>query len=852
MKNISLNGQWELSYCDIGTGSIREIEGYKSYPYCVPGDVHTALVESHVIEDPLLDKNSEHCRWMEEKEYWCRKRIILAEQDLLQKTVIVFEGLDCTADIWVNHVRLGRHSNSFVETEFDITNIIHPGENTIVVRLDQGLREVADKDLRTMPRMWNNEQVYRSYMRKPQYVYGWDWTIWLATCGIWRDVSIRSYDQAHLKELYAYSSGDVLEENQAAVITIESELEVLSGKDYLLEYQVYGDERYEEHPVCSASACQEVSADQQKMSLTISNAKLWWSNGTGNPYLYRIQVLLKDTDGAVLDVREQKLGIRSVRLWEPELENGETAFTFILNGEPVFCKGANHVPADCLFGSVTKEKTRELISLARESHMNMLRVWGGGIYASDCFMEACDQAGILVWHDFMFACGYYPDYDPVYMENVKTEAVKAIKRLRNHASLIGWSGNNEIQEMYYSQKTYDPELTWYGRSIFEELLPDLVKRYCKDVIYRESSPHGGSRGIGMEHGDQHFWRLTHVPDSDNFLDLWRHTDYPMKFLSEFGIMGAMNLESAKKCITEQHLNPEDEVWLHHTNSCMEHQLLNKIVEKYFGDYKNLSIQQFILRSQVIQAEITRHIYDEFRCRKFTCSGLLFWTLSDSFGIHNWSLVDYYLQKKPVYHYLKRSMAPLAIAIRGYEVQNTDGVRGYREYWKSHPEPLELWVTNDTLAAREIEVEYRVMTITGHVLQQGRKSCMAGKNSAQLVETVPVDGIDFIPEETILYTRIRKGQQLLHENRYFFAPFSKMAVKNAHVSHSLCKTAEDTYELTLNSDRFVWLLHLEATEETCYSDNDFDLLPGMPRTVTVVAKTKEFMPVMHWIEDVTEG
>lgn len=214
-----------------------------------------------------------------------------------------------------------------------------------------------------------------------------------------------------------------------------------------------------------------MTGDTQEVELVIQPARLWWCNGLGEPYLYTVTVTLEDTHNAVLDSCNQRLGLRTIDLTEPDLGNGERGFTFVLNGVPVFCKGANHVPCDCLPGRITPEKDHSLIALARDAHMNTLRVWGGGVYSSEAFMEACDEMGIMVWHDFMYACGYYPDHDPGFVENITTEARKAIRRLRRHVSLIGWAGNNEIQGMYHSQKQWHPDLPFSARQSMMKSCP---------------------------------------------------------------------------------------------------------------------------------------------------------------------------------------------------------------------------------------------------------------------------------------------------------------------------------------------------------------------------------------------
>jgi beta-mannosidase len=476
--------------------------------------------------------------------------------------------------------------------------------------------------------------------------------------------------------------------------------------------------------------------------------------------------------------------------------------------------------------------------------MNMLRVWGGGVYSSEAFMAACDEMGILVWHDFMYACGYYPDHDPGFVENITTEARKAIRRLRRHVSLIGWAGSNEIQGMYHSQKQWHPDLPFYGKTIYEEILPKLVAELCSGLIYRESSPFGDAQEEGLW-GDQHIWRLTHVHDHPHYLDLWRFTEFRVKFLSEFGIMGAMSLETAQRCIPAEHMHPADPVWLHHTTSCQDHTLLDRMKRQYFGD-EAYSPQQYILRSQAAQAEITRHIYEEFRRQKFTCSGLLFWTLSDSYGVHNWSLIDYGMRRKPIYHALKRAQSPLALCVKGWDVQNDEGRLHWREHWQKEPGKLEIWGMNDTCAASAATLQWAMLSITGRVLLEGTQDVHLPENASVFLADVSLEGLAFDPAQNIFRARLVQNGRIVNETKYFFAPFAEMTAPDAEVDVQTRQISGDQYEVILTANRFVWMAHLREPDGTTYSDNDMDLWPGEPCRIVATTDDPHYTPLLVWM------
>lgn len=829
-----------MTWCNIGEGSARSAPFLPGIPYSVPGDVHTPLMEAGLISDPLYGANSLDQRWVEEKEFWCERKFTLSRDDLASAMGLTFEGLDCTADVYLNGQYIGRHNNAFVEITWDVTPVLRAGENTLLVRIDQGLEEARTHDLQQMGSMWNNEQPWRVWMRKPQFVYGWDWTIWLASCGIWKSVYLTAWDQAVIRDVYARMEAEETAEGQPCRVAVSAEVDAPSGEELTVACTILDADGQ------TVARCREVlTASVQTMHLTIPNARLWWCNGMGEPYLYKVVVEVSDGSGAPVDTCVRQLGLRWIDLQEPELGNGETGFIFCLNGEPVFCKGANHVPCDCLPGRITEEKERQLVALAHGEHMNMLRIWGGGVYASDALMDACDEMGILVWHDFMYACGYYPDHDPHFVADITAEARKAIRRLRRHASLIGWAGNNEIQEMYQCQKRWQPDLPWYGGSIYEKILPDLVREMCPGLVYRQSSPFGGEYQADCRHGDQHIWVLTHVDSHPHYMDLWRFTEFPVKFFSEFGVLGAMTVETAQSCIPAEHMDPEDPVWLHHTNSSQGHTLLSRMVTRYFGE-EVLSTQQFILRSQAIQAEITRHIYEEFRRQKFTCSGLLFWTLSDSYGVHNWSLIDHSLRRKPIYYALKQAMAPLALCVKGWDVQNEEGNARWKTHWTQEPGKLEIWGMNDTRQAHGVRLEWTLMTLQGRVLLEGAQDVNLPRNQSVRLTDVDLSGISLAPENTVFRARLTDGEAVLQETKYFFAPFAEMVPRDVDVRCQCRPLAQGQYQVTLTANRFVWMLHLAEPDGTVYSDNDFDLWPGEAKTVTVTAGAPDFAPVLHWM------
>lgn len=818
--HIDLNSVWELGYCDSGSSNFENQPEY-TLACPVPGDVHIPFIENGMIKEPLKDLNGFDCRWLEEKEFWYRTHFTVSEENKSARKLLTFEGLDCDADIYLNGKHIGSHNNSFVEIIFDVTETAVTGENELVVRIDSGCHSVRNKPLEDMSRMWNSEQPYRAWMRKPQFVYGWDWTIWLETCGIWKSVYLDCYESAHIADVYVHPENtDVPVAGETAKAVAEIEIADIA-EPASVTVSVYNSDIYDDGVLIYTET---VPAKQNmQLSLTIPNAKLWWCNEVGEPYQYRVEVKLVSSDGKILDTQTRSYGIRSISIREEELSEEESGFTFILNGQPIFCKGANHVPADCIIGRITDEKSQKLVEMAADSHMNMLRVWGGGIYESEAFLKSCDGLGIMVWHDFMYACGYYPDHDLEYLENVTTEAIKAVKRLRNHTSVIGWSGNNEIQEMYYGMIQYTKLARPYGMKLFNEILPEVVKNYHFGAVYRPTSPSGGKNPADIERGDQHIWHFTHRPGFEHYQDLAHFTDFNVKFLSEFGLVGAMNYESSLKSVSD--MNRESKCWLYHCNESQGRKVLDNIIKVHFDNVDHMDTQEYILKSQAIQSDITHYIYDEFRRRKFVCSGLLFWTLSDSYGIHNWSIIDYYLDKRPLYYVLKRATSPISVSVKGFYPNSFKGQKDYRSYYTGSPEPVEIWVCNDTLADKNITAEYSLMTFGGDMIENGSIAVEAPANKSVAAASVDIAGKITDPEATVFAVKLLENGRIIASTEFLFAPFKMLKTEKAKISCEKEVMYDNRVKLRLKADKFVWSAHIAGTDKVKPSDNDFNMLPG---------------------------
>ena len=443
---IFLNDQWQLQCFDENSISDKEIvkqdlnmDGWMDVE--VPGDVHSTLLKYRKIEDPFYSTNVEKCRWIEDKVWWYKKEFVFNEEIKEDQVVeLKFDGLDTFATIYLNGEEIGKHENMFTPASFIVTSKLLKGNNYIAIKFDSTI-SVTDK--KNYDNMWYSYNHNRVWARKSQMNFRWDWGPRIITAGIWKDVTLEIYNTAKLDNVFVRTLN--IDKDSAELLI---EIEAVQFKcDATLKAEI--SLIYEDEKILKTISLIDGKAS---LKLKVANPKLWWSHDLGEPSLYDFSVNLKNEDN-IIDIYTTKVGIRTIEVMQKD-SKGENKFTFVLNGVETFSKGSNWIPAHNFIGAIKDETYIKWIAMAKESNMNMLRVWGGGIYEKDIFYEECDKQGLLVWQDFMFTCSSYPDFDDTFMSNVKDEIIHVVKRLRNHASLAIWCGNNEIQWIH-SQKELD-------------------------------------------------------------------------------------------------------------------------------------------------------------------------------------------------------------------------------------------------------------------------------------------------------------------------------------------------------------------------------------------------------------
>ncbi len=781
-----LSGTWRMRDFDPGAGlsAGAELPSHDDadwLPIDVPGDVHKVLIAAGRIPDPFDATNETQCAWMEQREWWYRCTFSAGTGSYR----LTFEGLDTFATIYLNGREIGQHENMFRPALFDIE--LDHAEYTLAIRFDPPLQRIQGKTLSAWGR--NPE---RTAMRKAQFGFGWDWGPRLPTIGIWRPVTLVPRQVAFLRGVH-FSTLEVSAERAAVAVRVE--VERLATEAPLLARISLGEQ----------SVHVDVRGSDTVAYLTVDNPRLWWTHELGDPFLYDLQVTLLQAE-TVLDNTTQQVGIRTLTLDQspdPQ-ERGTRFFRFVLNGVPIFAKGADWIPCDSYVGAVPTERYRTLLTMARDANMTMLRIWGGGIYEHDAFYAECDRLGILVWQDFMFACAMYPEDDPSFVAEVDAEARYQVRRLRSHPSLALWCGNNENQWLHERNYWDRAELPSYGALYYDEILPRAVAELDGRTPYWPGSPYGGSDHNSREEGNVHNWEVWHgnfprrfgePPKRENTpegVSYRRYADDMGRFISEFGMHAAPVRETLARVIAA------DELY-HHSPTLDWH---NKDNPKNKGDNLLLAstglprdLEQYILFSQIAQAEGLKFGIEHFRRRKPHCSGTLVWQLDDCWPVLSWSVIDYYGFAKASYYFLRRVYAPLLASFR----------------------ETELWLTNDLLHPVTDRVTVTLGTLDGGVAwQESREVTLLG-NSSACVWQVPVSGG---PEH---YLSVRSASGAFPPNRTFFAE-PKDLLRTA-VAPSL-SFHDSTLRLQAPADRYVYFAHVTTPyESTRFSDNYVDLMPG---------------------------
>ncbi|MFV0378318.1 MAG: beta-mannosidase [Mangrovibacterium sp.] len=810
VKNHDLKGDWQ--FAEAGTNDWL--------PATVPGCVHTDLLANGKIEDPYYRLNEHDLQWIDKKD-WSYKTNILVDAPLLEfdRIILEFNGLDTYADVSLNGQPLLSSDNMFREYIVDVKSFLKIGDNELLVTFRSPIKEgikkydanpywvpVSGNDLAEIGQVEGGKMV-SVYTRKAGYHFGWDWGPRLVTSGIWRPVYLRAWNEARVTDLQIFQH-EVSKDK--ATFTAQVTVDAQEAKAATINIEIAG------QVLAKANVQLQAGVADYRVDFEIANPKLWWTNGLGEQHLYIIDA--KMDIGNHYTGASRRIGIRTLKLVRNKDDKG-TSFYVELNGVPVFMKGANYIPNDIFPSRVTHQMYVNVINTAKTSNMNMLRVWGGGIYENDEFYHLCDEAGILVWQDFMFACAMFPG-DQAFLDNVKAEAEDNIKRLRNHPSLAIWCGNNEIlaawfgwgwkkQEEAKSQENADKIYATY-QEIFHKILPEAVAQYDPDRFYWASSPSSGT-GIPADlvNGDEHFWGVWWGKEPFS-----NYATHLARFMSEYGFQSFPELKTVKQYAIPEDYDILSEVMKSHQRSSIG----NETIEYYLlQDYKKpKDFESFLYVNHVLQAEGIKFALEGHRRAMPYCMGSLYWQINDVWPVASWSSTDYYQRWKALQYYVKKGFAPVLVS-------------PFREGGK-----LKVNVVSDKLEPLKATLKLRVIDFEGKLIWDESKSIEIPANSSacyfEADEAAFLKGKD--AKSQLLVCELFDGDQKIGCNNFYLTQVKNLSLTAPKVEYT-AEPAEGGFKLILKTDKLAKNLYLTiGDEEGFFSDNYFDLLPGEEQSITL--------------------
>jgi beta-mannosidase len=812
----SLCGTWGLTWAE-GTPLTNPyhytapvLEGRRLLPAQVPAPIHQVLMAAGLLEDPNFALNSLRARWVEEQ-YWIYRHTFHAPPEALaQHAWLVFEGLEYNAIVWLNGIEVGRHANALRPARFDVTGHLRAGENLLVVLLESGLHEAADRSATEYAAGQIELLTKRHWHRKPQYQSGWDWNPRLMNVGILGDVRLEWRQAVRLDQVSVFA---LLSEalDQAEVYGRVS-LEVVAAEPVaaVLRMRVAEADQETMLPVTLAPG-----ENRAQLTLRLPRPRLWWPRGHGEQFLYTVQVSLDC--GPDSETRTRRLGIRRVEIdRSPHPVTGEY-FILKINQRPIFCKGANWVPPDLFYASVPAERYRKLVEMAVDANFNTLRVWGGGPYASPVLLEACDELGVLVWHDFPFACAKYPADHPEFAAEVRREATWAVRERAHHPSLVVWCGNNEIEWGDWQWGYDESPRTHPHYALFHHDLPAIVQAEDPSKPYWPSSPYSPHYQAPNDPtvGDQHPWGVSIITPGP--ADFWQYRTYVDRFPNEGGVLGASLPATLRQFLPQGERYLLSPSWEHHDNpfACLgsspgELGRAYQTVRFWTGlDPLALDWEHYAFVSALLQAEGLCEYIANYRRRMFSSAAALFWAYNDSWPVtHGWSIVDYYLRRKLAYHPVRRAFAPITVVVAAEEGQVT------------------VYGINDTPQPWSGELRFGLFTLAGELPFDERRDVTLPPNAATALAHYSQAQWDQLgPRRSGAFAALFEGGRLLAQHRLLRARFKDLQWADPRLDFEL-----EGHTLTVRSDGFAWGVCLDAEGDLPLSDNCFDVLPQIPYTL----------------------
>lgn len=813
---IDLAGPWEFKRADESEWLSAE----------APGSVITDLLRAGKIEDPYYRDNELKVQQIGDHDWEYRRSFEVAPAFLEHDNVVLdCRGLDTIATVTVNDATVGETKNMFVEHELDVKPLLRAGENTIRILFESAVQWCKGMDDADPRVIWHGiksqNKGYSASLRKEACDFGWDWGLRLVRCGIWRPLRVVAYDTARLAHLDVRQD---LGDPDRAVLHVTAEVERYADSDLSLDLSV----TFEDKEVACTTVA--VTGDKVHVDLAVENPRLWWPNGWGEQALYTVTASLKAGDAEVHS-RRVRVGLRTFEMVREKDERGET-FGFKLNGHLIFCKGANWIPADAIPERLTVDHYRHMLQSCVDAHFNMLRVWGGGRYEADCFYDFCDEHGILLWHDFMFAEGpYLPT--PEYLDNVRAEVRSMVRRLKHHPCVALWCGNNESEAgMTRTHKWLQYEtVTWeMYDEVFNKAIPETLALCDADRPYWPCSPHNPldreakTSDFNTASGDAHYWKVWH-----SLLRFSAYTEMQdFRFVSEYGHQSFPTMETIRSFTLpeDRHLNS---LVLEHHQKCSGKGCQR--IAYYIADMFLMptGFENWVYLSHLVNAEGMRVGTEAFRRNFPHTTGALYWQLNDNWPTFSGSSIDYYGRWKAVHYMARRFFSPIlaSVLVKGAQVT--------------------IWGVNDYLEQQELTLRWSLRHLNGREIRGESNAVVLPANSSTVI--AELDFEDEVGENPnyktdrkesyqnrrnyCLVYELLQGDRVVSSNISFFVEAKFLPLEDPDLKYTVEKS-EGRVMVIVTAEKLAAYVEVGLKDSYArFSDNYFHLPPDQEKRIDVV-------------------
>ncbi|MCK9219828.1 MAG: glycoside hydrolase family 2 protein [Bacteroidales bacterium] len=822
-----LSDAQELNIMDLGGNWQFRRAGSKEWlPATVPGVVHLDLMRNKIIPDPYFGDNEGKLQWIGEVGWEYKKTFNYnVKQFEWRNMELVCKGLDTYANVYLNDSLVIVADNMFREWYADIRRFLRIGENTLRIQFPAVVGENKSRYGQLKYKLPGDERVVS---RKAAYEYGWDWGPTFITSGIWKPIYIHHW--TYVKVLGVNFIQKSITDSMAK---IDAQFTIFSQLGDSAQIRLYNDTI----EILRQNVILNTGPNLIRGQFTIVNPLLWWPNKIGKPNLYNFKYEVYFGDQLVGEGK-QRIGLRRIELVQEKDSIGKS-FYFKVNGIPVYMKGANYIPQDNFLPRVKDSTYHALIKDVKNANMNMLRVWGGGIYENDIFYDLCDENGILVWQDFMFACAMNPGTKD-FFENVKAEAIQNVVRLRQHPCIALWCGNNEVEEGWKNwgwQKQYgysaEDSASVYKdyRMLFARILPVTIRRFDSLRPYIPSSPlHGWGEASSMTEGDSHYWGVWWAKEPFS-----KYTQKVGRFMSEFGFQGFPSLSTIKKFTLPDDRKLGSTVMKAHQKHPVGYETIDEYLLRDYKQPKNF--ESYLYVSQLVQANgIGSAIQAQRRAKPF-CMGSLYWQLNDCWPVVSWSARDYYGRKKALYFESRHQY---------------DDVIFSPVLENGH---IKVYIVSDDIMPQKRAMHIQLQDFSGKILCDELYSVTIPANSSLVYyDTLQSALLANYDTASVVFSASSIGlDEYLNGNLLYFAAPKNLKLSAPEITKKITELPSgDGFFIQITADKLVKNAYLSTDVKGDFSNNYFDILPGKMYKVKFYTsekniKNEDFVKIISLID-----